>query len=147
LMAPGFDPAKGAEGWQVSTSPILLMAMHKAALDIFEKAGGLTKLRKKSLLLTGYLEFLIEEINQTHGEELFKIITPTDAEWRGCQLSVICKRNGKAIFDYLAKNGVIGDWREPNVIRLSPVPLYNSFKDVFRASALLNAFWAISGCI
>ena len=140
LMAPGFDAAKGAEGWQVSTSPILLMAVHKAALDIFLKAGGLAKLRQKSLLLTGYLEFLIRDINRKQGEELFKIITPADPNTRGCQLSIVCKRDGKAIFNHLAQNGVIGDWREPNVIRLSPVPLYNSFKDVYEAAKhLANA--------
>jgi kynureninase len=138
LMTSGFVPASGAEGWQVSTSPILLMAVHKAALDLFEKAGGLDKLRKKSLLLTGYLEYMLGQINQKHGEELFKIITPKDADWRGCQLSVICKRDGKKTFDYLTQNGVIGDWREPNVIRLSPVPFYNTFKDVYSASTLLD---------
>ena len=144
LMAPGFKPANGAEGWQVSTSPILLMAAHKAALDIFEKAGGLEKLRQKSILLTGYLEHLIHEINRKHREELFAIITPSDLNTRGCQLSVICKRNGKAIFNYLAENGVIGDWREPDVIRLSPVPLYNSFKDVYRAANYLDMSLVIS---
>ncbi|MDB5152436.1 MAG: kynU [Mucilaginibacter sp.] len=133
LMAPGFDPAKGAEGWQVSTSPILLMAVHKAALDVFEKAGGLDKLRRKSILLTGYLEYLVQQINQKHSDQLFMIITPSNPNERGCQLSIVCKRNGKAIFNYLAHNGVIGDWREPDVIRLSPVPLYNSFKDVYEA--------------
>lgn len=138
LMTSGFVPAMGAEGWQISTSPILLMTVHKAALDIFEQAGGLDKLRKKSLLLTGYLEYLIGQINQKHGEELFKIITPKDPEWRGCQLSIICKRDGKKIFDYLTKNGVIGDWREPDVIRLAPVPLYNTFKDVYSASKYLD---------
>lgn len=138
LMAPGFDPATGAEGWQVSTSPILLMAAHKAALDLFEKAGGLSTLRKKSIDLTGYLEYLIGHINHKHGEELFKIITPSAYRWRGCQLSIVCKRNGKKIFDHLAKNGVIGDWREPDVIRLSPVPLYNTFKDVYSAAKLLD---------
>lgn len=138
LMTSGFVPATGAEGWQISTSPILLMTVHKAALDIFEEVGGLEKLRKKSLVLTGYLEYLINQINQKHGEELFKIITPKDAEWRGCQLSIICKRDGKKLFDYLTKNGVIGDWREPNVIRLAPVPLYNTFKDVYNASKYLD---------
>src|SRR5581483_11596723 len=138
LMTSGFVPATGAEGWQVSTSPILLMTVHKAALAIFEQAGGLERLREKSILLTGYLEYLIGQINQQYGDELFKIITPKDAEWRGCQLSIICKRDGKKIFDYLAKNGVIGDWREPDVIRLAPVPLYNTFKDVYRASELLG---------
>jgi kynureninase len=114
------------------------MAAHKAALDTFEKAGGLEKLRQKSILLTGYLEYLIHEINHKHGDELFTIITPLDPHIRGCQLSIICKRNGKAIFNYLAENGVIGDWREPDVIRLSPVPLYNSFKDVYKAAKHLD---------
>ncbi|MBS1526411.1 MAG: kynureninase [Bacteroidetes bacterium] len=144
LMTQGFEPANGAEGWQVSTSPILLMTVHKAALDVFEKAG-LEKLRKKSLLLTGYFEFLIKQINQKHNEELFMIITPAEPKWRGCQLSIICKRNGQAIFDHLAQNGVIGDWREPDVIRLSPVPLYNSFTDVFRASKLMDESLAALG--
>jgi kynureninase len=143
LMAQGFDPAKGVEGWQVSTSPILLMAVHKAALDIFEKAGGLEKLRRKSILLTGYLEYWIQEINRKHGEDLFIIITPKNQEDRGCQLSIVCKRNGKAIFNYLAQNGVIGDWREPDVIRLSPVPLYNSFKDVYGAAMYLDRSFVV----
>jgi kynureninase len=145
LMTPGFDPAKGAEGWQVSTSPILLMAVHKAALDIFEKAEGLDKLRDKSIMLTGYLEYLIQEINHQHGEELFMIITPKNQHERGCQLSVVCKRNGKTTFNYLAKNGVIGDWREPDVIRLSPVPLYNSFKDLYETASRLAESVVVSG--
>ena len=144
LMTRGFIPAQGAEGWQVSTSPVLLMAVHKAALDIFEKAGGLDQLRQKSILLTGYLEYLIQEINRKHGEELFTIITPANPNERGCQLSVVCKRDGKKIFNYLAQNGVIGDWREPDVIRLSPVPLYNSFKDVYSAARLLDVSLLIS---
>ena len=145
LMTSGFVPASGAEGWQVSTSPILLMAVHKAALDLFEKIGGLQKLRKKSLLLTGYLEFMLGQINEKHGEELFMIITPKDPDWRGCQLSIVCKRDGKKTFDYLTRNGVIGDWREPDVIRLSPVPFYNTFKDVYSASKLLDESLAVLG--
>lgn len=136
-MAPGFVPEVGAEGWQVSTSPILLMAAHKAALDIFERAGSVAALRQKSIRLTAYLEFLIHDINQQSGEELFKIITPKDADERGSQLSIICKQNGKRFFDELVKNGVLGDWREPDVIRLSPVPMYNSFTDVYEAARLL----------
>lgn len=145
LMAPGFKPAHGADGWQVSTSPILLMAVHKASLDIFEKAGGLERLRHKSILLTGYLEYLIRGINQKHREEIFTIITPSDPNARGCQLSLVCKRNGKTIFNYLAENGVIGDWREPDVIRLSPVPLYNSFKDAYEAAKYLEMSLIFSG--
>ncbi|MBS1532863.1 MAG: kynureninase [Bacteroidetes bacterium] len=138
LMTSGFVPASGAEGWQVSTSPILLMAVHKAALDIFEEVGGMEKLQKKAVLLTGYLEYWLKHLNNKYGGELFKIITPSEPEWRGSQLSIICKRNGKAMFDHLSNNGVIGDWREPDVIRLSPVPLYNTFKDVYSAATLLN---------
>lgn len=138
LMATGFVPENGADGWNVSTSPIILMALHQASLDIFEKAGGLLPLRAKSVLLTGYLEFLINDLNKSYGEDVFKIITPGDPAARGCQLSVVCKRNAKAIFNYLAGNGVIGDWREPDVIRLSPVPLYNSFGDVYKAAEQLN---------
>ncbi|MDN3584717.1 kynureninase [Mucilaginibacter flavus] len=133
LMAPGFDPAIGADGWQVSTSPILLLALFKASMAIFDEVGGIDILRNKSVALTGYLEFLINEINKRRGDEAFKIITPTDSDARGGQLSVVCTKNAKAIFKYLADNGVIGDWREPDVIRLSPVPLYNSFTDVYKA--------------
>lgn len=138
LMAPGFQPDKGAAGWQLSTSPIMLLALHKASLDIFEKAGGLAPLRAKSELLTGYLEFLILEINKNNGEELFTMITPKTAADRGCQLSIVCKQNAKATFSYLTENGVIGDWREPNVIRLSPVPLYNTFKEVYEVGRILS---------
>jgi kynureninase len=136
-MKPGFKPQEGAEGWQVSCAPVLLMAAHKAALNVFDKAGGIAPLREKSKLLTGYLEFLIDGINQERAKEVFKIITPKNIEERGCQLSIICD-NGKTIFDYLVKNGVLGDWREPDVIRLSPVPLYNSFKDVYMAGKILK---------
>ena len=136
LMAPGFDAQQGAEGWQVSTPPIMLMALHKASLDIFEEAGGLPVIRAKSELLTGYLEFLINAINLKNGKELFKIITPKEPNKRGGQLSVVCTGDAKGIFNYLTKNGVVGDWREPNVIRLSPVPLYNSFTDVFNAGRI-----------
>ncbi|MDB5007498.1 MAG: kynU [Mucilaginibacter sp.] len=139
LMKPEFEAERGAAGWQLSTAPVMPMALHKAALDIFEQAGGIDPLRAKSELLTGYLEFLINEVNKDAGAELFKIITPQNKAERGCQLSIVCKKNAKAIFNYLTKNGVIGDWREPNVIRLSPVPLYNSFKQVFEAGRILAA--------
>ena len=138
LMAPGFDPEAGAAGWQVSTSPIPLLALFKASMAIFDSAGGLDTLRQKSLYLTGYLEFLIQSINKQQGEEVYRIITPSDATARGCQLSVVCERKARAIFNYLAQNGVIGDWREPDVIRLSPVPLYNTFEDVYKAARLMG---------
>jgi len=137
LMPHDFEADNGAAGWQVSTSPIMLLALHKAALDIFEEAGGIEPLRKKSEALTAYLEFVIGEVNSASGDELFKIITPKDKTARGCQLSVVCKQNAKATFNYLTKNGVIGDWREPNVIRISPVPLYNSFTQVYEFGQIL----------
>lgn len=138
LMSPGFQPEVGAEGWNVSTSPVMLMALHKASLDIFEKAGGLQNLRSKSEQLTGYLEYLINGLNKANGEELFRIITPKTHADRGCQLSIVCKKHAKATFNYLAQNGIIGDWREPDVIRLAPVPLYNSFVDVYNAAQFLS---------
>jgi kynureninase len=137
LMKPTFEAETGAAGWQMSTSPVILLALHKAALDIFEAAGGLDVLRVKSELLTGYLELLINEINKSNGDELFKIITPDNKAARGCQLSIICKQNARRTFDFLTNNGVIGDWREPNVIRLSPAPLYNGFEQVFEAARIL----------
>jgi kynureninase len=106
-------------------------------MAVFDNAGGLDILRGKSVRLTGYLEFLIREINQEQGEEVYRIITPADPATRGCQLSVVCKCNARPIFNYLAKNGVIGDWREPDVIRLSPVPLYNTFEDVYNTAKLM----------
>jgi len=139
LMPPVFEADRGAAGWQVSTSPIMLLTLHKAALDIFEQAGGIEPLRKKSELLTAYLEFIINEVNQANGDELFKIITPKTKQDRGCQLSIVCKQNAKATFNYLTDNGVIGDWREPNVIRISPVPLYNGFRQVFEFGQILSA--------
>jgi kynureninase len=139
LMTHDFEPETGAAGWQLSTSPVMLLTLHKAALEIFQQAGGLRPLHAKSELLTGYLEFLIEEINQDKGEEVFKIITPKNKEERGCQLSIVCKTNARKTFDFLTGNGVVGDWREPNVIRLSPVPLYNSFKQVFDVACILSA--------
>ncbi|AMR33320.1 kynureninase [Mucilaginibacter sp. PAMC 26640] len=137
LMAQGFEPEAGAEGWNVSTAPIMLLALHKASLDIFDNAGGLKLLRAKSEALTGYLEFLINEINEKMEDEVYRIITPKNKAERGCQLSIVCKNNAKDIFNYLAENGVIGDWREPNVIRLSAVPLYNTFTNVFNAAQYL----------
>ncbi|RKR83090.1 kynureninase [Mucilaginibacter gracilis] len=135
-MKPGFKPQGGAEGWQVSCSPVLLMAAHRAALNAFDYSGGIEQLRGKSKLLTGYLEYLIEGINAAHQKQIFRIITPKNPDARGCQLSIVCE-NGKAIFDKLVQNGVLGDWREPDVIRLSPVPLYNSFTDVYLAGKFL----------
>jgi kynureninase len=135
LMEKGFKAMPGADGWQLSNSNILASAAHAASLEIFEEVG-MKALREKSIKLTGYLEFIIDELNRDFGG--FEIITPRDPEQRGAQLSIFFHQNGKALFDYLVKNGVIGDWREPNVIRIAPVPLYNNFEDVFHFGRLLK---------
>ncbi|HEX8425826.1 kynureninase [Hymenobacter sp.] len=138
-MRKGFRPMQGAAGWQLSNSSILTMAVHEAALAVHEAAGGMTALRSKSELLTSYLEFLIRRLALP--ETQLEIITPTNPGERGCQLSLLVHRNGRDLFDHLMAAGIIGDWREPNVIRLAPVPLYNSFQDVQRVGAVL-AEWA-----
>lgn len=133
-MEGPFSPMKGADGWQVSNDNVLGLAAHQASLEIFAKAG-MANLRRKSELLTGYLEFVIEQINK---DDRIEIITPKNPEERGCQLSLMFKRRGKEIFDELYRHGVIGDWRHPNVIRLAPTPLYNSFREVYRFARLLE---------
>jgi len=133
-MRKGFKPMRGAEGWQLSNAQIFAFAAHKASLDIFD-AAGIENLRQKSLLLTAYLECILEEANRK--KQLFEIITPGDPQARGCQISALTGPGGRALFDHLAANGAICDWREPNVIRFAPVPLYNSFEDVWRLGQLL----------
>jgi len=132
-MKPDFTPIKGAEGWQLSNPPILSLAAVRASLEIFDEVG-MQRLREKSLLLTGYLEYLIDHI----GSDEISIITPRNPEERGCQLSIQAKRNGPRLFERLSSEGVICDWREPDVIRVAPVPLYNSYMDVYRFSEILK---------
>jgi kynureninase len=139
-MQKGFYPQPGAAGWQMSNAQILPMAAHRASLAIFEEAG-MNRLRKKSELLTGYLEFLL-----CNGKRKdFTIITPADPMARGCQLSILMHGNGRQTFDRLTENNVIADWREPDlaagkegVIRVAPVPLYNSFEEVFRFAEIFH---------
>ena len=116
----------GAEGWQLSNPPILSMAAIKASLDVFEQAG-MDQLITKSKHLTGYFEFLIHAMEN----DAIKIITPTHPDERGCQLSIQVKNADKTLHHKLTEAGVITDWREPDVIRCAPVPLYNSYKDVY----------------
>ncbi|MFC4210632.1 kynureninase [Pedobacter lithocola] len=130
-MEKGFVPEAGADGWQISCTQVMPMALYHASLQIFEKAGFIEALRVKSITLTKYLEFVINQVNIELGYQQYRIITPEDFNSRGAQLSIIAKEQGKPIFDGLVANHILGDWREPNVIRLSPVPLYNSFEDVF----------------
>lgn len=131
LMEPGFKPMAGAEGWQLSNAPVLGMAAHWASLEIFDEAG-MENLREKSEKLTGYLEFLLDELTAKYGASCqFEIITPRDPKQRGCQLSILLHGKGKDLFNFISEEGVVADWREPNVIRVAPVPLYNSFEDVY----------------
>ena len=134
-MKKGFRPMPGAAGWQLSNAPILPMAVHRASLALVDRAGGMAALRRKSEQLTAYLEHLIQGLDLP--PDVLEIITPADPAQRGCQLSVLVHRRGRALFDHLAAQSVVADWREPNVIRLAPVPLYNSFADVARAGAAL----------
>jgi kynureninase len=138
-MTKGFVPMPGADGWQLSTPTILALAVHRASLAIFDEAG-IEKLRAKSEQLTGYLEFILQEINQKYGDPI-TIMTPTDPATRGCQLSLLVEKDGKKLFDALVENGVIGDWREPNCIRLAPTPLYNTFEEVWRVGQVMEKFF------
>jgi kynureninase len=124
-MTKGFVPMAGADGWQLSTPTVLAMAVHHAALQITAEAG-LDALRRKSELLTGFLEFILRE------RAGLQIITPANAAERGCQLSLLVHHDGKTVFNQLAEQGIIGDWREPDCIRLAPAPLYNTFEEVWR---------------
>ncbi|TBO37027.1 kynureninase [Pedobacter kyonggii] len=136
-MEKGFIPEAGADGWQVSCTQVMPMALYHASLQIFEQAGFIEPLRSKSITLTAYLEFIINEVNKELDVMQYKIITPKLANDRGAQLSIIAQQNGKQIFDGLMANHILGDWREPDVIRLSAVPLYNSFEDVYLAGQAL----------
>ncbi|HTE31857.1 MAG TPA: hypothetical protein VK666_15860, partial [Chryseolinea sp.] len=127
-MKKGFRPMDGADGWQVSNVPIFQAAAHLAALEIFRRAG-MKALRKKSILLTGYLEFLLLQLDPH--QELFEILTPARHRDRGCQLSLFIHQDGKRIADGLSRKGVVTDWREPGVVRVAPVPLYNTFEEVY----------------
>ncbi|MBX2991025.1 MAG: kynureninase [Bacteroidetes bacterium] len=131
-MGPTFDPIPGAEGWQLSNPPILPLAAMRASLEIFDEVG-MDALRAKSVRLTSYLEYLLNN----HPSKVFSVITPADPAQRGCQLSIRTRKGGKKIFDHLMTNSVVCDWREPDVIRVAPVPLYNSFIDVFRFVEIL----------
>ncbi|MDN3585708.1 kynureninase [Pedobacter aquatilis] len=136
-MEKGFIPEVGADGWQVSCTQVIPMAIYHASLEIFDKAGYIEPLRDKSINLTGYLEYVINQINIDLDVEQYKIITPKNSQERGAQLSIIALEKGKEIFDGLVENGILGDWREPNVIRLSPIPLYNSFEDIYLTGKVL----------
>jgi kynureninase len=129
-----FVPQQGAAGWQTSNAPILPMAAHKAALQLFE-AAGMGNLIQKSKLLTGYLEFLLSQVPQ------IQVLTPSNPAERGCQLSLTTDPSkGRGLFEFLVSKHVIADWREPNVIRVAPVPLYNSFEDVWNFVEIIRSY-------
>lgn len=137
LMKKGFKPMEGAAGWQLSNAQVIPMAMHKASLELFQQAG-MEKLREKSILLTGYLEFILQQF-QNH----LTLITPTNSAERGCQLSIVVKNDGKKLFDFLQEQNILPDWREPDVIRMSPVPMYNSFEDIYRVGKSLESYFKL----
>jgi kynureninase len=137
-MEPGFDPIPGAEGWQLSNAPVLGMAAHLASLEIFEEAG-MDRIGEKRDQMTAYLEFLIHEISVRNQDKCeFEIITPSSPSQRGAQLSIMAIGQGRKLFDKLTALGVIADWREPNVIRIAPAPLYNSYEDCWRFAQYLE---------
>ena len=133
-MGPDFHPIPGAEGWQISNPPILQMAAMRASLEIFDEAG-MPALREKSEKLTGYLEYLISEIR----DDRISLITPQDPSERGCQLSIRLKDADRNLFDTIFSRGVFADWREPGVIRVAPVPFYNSFSNVLAFAKILKS--------
>lgn len=139
-MGKEFQASIGAEGWQLSNAPVFNMVAHRAALEIFEEVG-LNNLRRKSILLTGYLEFLLLEINRFHQKDLIKILTPANSDERGCQLSLQISTDGKNLFESMVKAGFLSDWREPDVIRISPVPMYNTFEDVWKTANFILVYF------
>jgi kynureninase len=130
-MHKGFEPVLTAEGWQVSTPPLILLACHKASLEIFEEAG-MNKILKKAQQLNDYLLFVLNQINFEFEKRAIEIITPQTEDEKGCQLSLLMLKDGKAVFEELQRQGIFADWREPNVIRVAPVALYNTYEEVWR---------------
>ncbi|WP_276504498.1 kynureninase [Terrimonas pollutisoli] len=136
-MEKGFEPIPSAEGWQISNAPVLSMAAHKASLAIFDEAG-MDRLITKAKLLSGYLHFILDDINKQQKEKWIEVITPAKETERGCQSSMLMLKKGKEIFSELTEKGVVADWREPNVIRIAPVPLYNTFEDVWKFGEIMR---------
>lgn len=137
-MAKGFEAIPTAEAWQLSNSPILIMAAHKASLDIFEEAG-MERLHAKRKMLAAYIRFILDEVMSGKGGHLMEVITPSNEHERGCQVSILMRKNGRETFDALTRHGVVADWREPNVIRVAPVPLYNRFVDIWEFGQIVEA--------
>ena len=138
LMENTFEPMTGAEGWQISNAPVMGMAVLKSSLDLFHEVG-MESLRAKSLKLTAFLEFVFNDIVNQFPNVQLEIITPTIPERRGCQLSVKLVGTDKSFFNALTEAGVIADFREPDVVRLAPAPLYNNFEDVYKFGQTLKS--------
>ncbi len=136
-MKNEFVPIASAEAWQQSNAPVFNMVAHRAALNIVKEAG-IKNIFAKRDVLTAYTEFVI---NESSPKNAIRILTPTKVQERGSQLSLYIETEGKQLFDYLTKNGVIADWREPNVIRIAPAPLYNSFEDSYNFGAIIREFY------
>ena len=137
IMEPEYNPIVGADGWQISNLPILSLAPYLASVEMFDEVG-MEKLIRKRNQLTAYLEFILHEIDKEIDGAEFEIITPANQEERACQLSVFLHGQGRSLFDYLMKNGVITDWREPNVIRFAPAPFYCSYEDMYDFGQILK---------
>jgi kynureninase len=136
-MKKGFDPIPSAEGWQLSNAPVLSMAAHKAALDIFEEAG-MEALVKKGQALSSYLIFVLKDINDKLAGTPIEVITPENE--KGCQVSFMVKEKGKELYNHLMENGAAIGWREPSVIRATPVPLYNGFEEIWQFAKMIEGF-------
>lgn len=137
-MGPDFRPLAGAEGWQLSNPPIFQLAALRASLEIFDEAT-MPALRARAEKLTAYLESRLHAIE----DERISIITPSDPAQRGCQLSIRVKDADRSLFDAVTARGSVADWREPDVIRVAPVPLYNTFADIDRFAEILAAALAL----
>jgi len=140
-MKPIFRPTPTAEGWQLSNTQVFNMIAHKASLEIFEEAG-MKALVKKSRNMTTFLENLIKTHCKKEALYKIKIITPGSIDERGCQLSILVQKNGEALFQKITEAGFVADWRSPNVIRVAPAPLYNTFQEVYKFAEFLSE-WCV----
>lgn len=137
LMQKGFESQPDASGWQLSTPSPILYAAHKASLEIFSQAG-MQNLYAKGQMLSDYLLFLLKDLDAAYNNQFLNILTPSDQGDKGCQVSMLMQKHGKKIFDHLAANCVFADWREPDVIRVAPVPLYNTFEEVWQFVRIMD---------
>jgi kynureninase len=140
-MKKGFKPMKGAAGWQLSNAQILPMAAHMAALDEIDFAGGMKEISALTKELVEPLLQGLDEVLDSSPNANFAVLTPKEFPNRGCQTSILVNNRGKELFNFLETNGIISDWREPNVIRIAPVPLYNTAEEVNLFIECLNAFY------